>query len=361
MRSKDQKGRTRPRQADIAKAAGVSQATVSMVLSNRTTTRISEETRRKILELSGDFGYSANPAARRLAGGKNRILGVFTYEPTFPIAGLDQYYPFLLGIEAEAEQLQQNLLLFTSASGEGRSRSIYADGVNQLGIADGSILLGRGEKRDEVARLAREGYPFVYIGRREIRGADISWVTADYESATYDVTRRLHDLGHRQLLYIGVERPEEPNLDRFAGWQTARAELSLDGSVHRPAADADLGPLIGEQMRSGVTALVIETPDDAPRVFRSVKELGLTVPGDLSIAVLGDMSLPRARKRSWSGFGMPYQEIGVAAVRLLVELISDPSVAPQTLKLPCHVNVGKTVAAPSNAVNAAPASPSRAV
>lgn len=347
MRSKDQKDRARPRQADIAKAADVSQATVSMVLSNRKTTRISEETRRKILELSGDFGYTTNPAARRLAGGKNRILGVFTYEPTFPIAGLDQYYPFLLGIEAEAEQLQQNLLLFTSASGERRSRSIYADGVNQLGIADGSILLGRGEKRDEVARLAREGYPFVYIGRREIEGADISWVTADYESATYDVVHRLHELGHRRLLYLGVERPEEPNLDRFAGWENATADLSLDASDRRPDSGVDLGSLIDEELRRGVTALLIETPDDAPRVFRSVKDLGLDVPDDLSIAVLGDMSVPRARKRTWSGFGMPYQEIGVEAVRLLVEMISDSSAAPRTLTLPCHVTTGRTVAAPN--------------
>src|SRR5699024_10404927 len=147
VQSKGQHGPLRTRQADIAKAAGVSQATVSMVLSGRESTRISEETRRRILGLSGSLGYSANPAARSLAGGKNRILGVFTYEPTFPIAGLDQYYPFLLGIESEAERLQQNLLLFTSASsdGAGSPRSIYADGVNQLGVADGSILLGRGE------------------------------------------------------------------------------------------------------------------------------------------------------------------------------------------------------------------------
>ncbi|GAA4431428.1 LacI family DNA-binding transcriptional regulator [Georgenia halophila] len=343
VQRREQEGRARTRQADIAKAAGLSQATVSMVLSGRPSARISEETRQRILELSGSLGYSANPAARRLAGGKNRILGVFTYEPTFPIAGLDQYYPFLLGIEAEAEDLHQNLLLFTSASGKGRARSIYADGVNQLGIADGSILLGRGEDRDEVARLAHEGYPFVYIGRREIKGADISWVTADYESATYEVVSRLAALGHRRLLYVGVTDPEEPNIDRFAGFSRAVEEYALETTVIRPADDADVVEQIGDELKVGATAIVIETPEDGARVFKAVKALGLDVPGQVSVAVLGDMAIPRARKQTWSGFGMPFGEIGAEAVRVLAELIIDPSVGPRHVKLPCNPRPGRTI------------------
>lgn len=345
MQSKDRHGPARTRQADIARAAGVSQATVSMVLSGRTAARISEETRQRILALSGSLGYSANPAARRLAGGKNRILGVFTYEPTFPIAGLDQYYPFLLGIEAEAERLQQNLLLFTSAGGGvGRARSIYADGVNQLGIADGSILLGRGEDRDEVARLAHEGYPFVYIGRREISGAEISWVTADYERATYDVVTRLAELNHRRALYIGVSHPEEPNLDRFVGWERAVRDHGLETTAARPDPDAELSGLIREAVDGGATAVVIETPEDGARVFRAIRKLGLDVPDDLSVAVLGDMAIPRVRKHSWSGFGMPYGDIGTEAVRVLVELITDKSAGPKNVVLPCAPRPGRTIA-----------------
>ncbi|WP_168211740.1 LacI family DNA-binding transcriptional regulator [Ruania zhangjianzhongii] len=346
--SKSQPGASRTRQADVAKAAGVSQATVSMVLSGRKSTRISEETRQRILGLSGSLGYSANPAARSLAGGKNRILGVFTYEPTFPIAGLDQYYPFLLGIESEAERLQQNLLLFTSASsgGAGSPRSIYAGSVNQLGIADGSILLGRGEDRDEVARLSKEGYPFVYIGRREIKNARISWVTADYESATYEVMTRLAELGHRKLFYVGVPVPEEPNLDRFAGWQRALDDHGMTGSVDRSADGADLEAELGAQINAGATAIIVETPENGARVFRVIKKLGLDVPGEVSVAVLGDMAIPRGRKQSWSGFDMPFGDIGAEAVRLLVELISDRTAGPRTLKLPCTARPGRTIGRP---------------
>jgi DNA-binding LacI/PurR family transcriptional regulator len=73
-------------QHDIAKLAGVSQATVSLVLNGAPTAlaRIPAETRERVQEVIRKTGYVADPIARRMAKGLNRILGVFTYEPAFP-------------------------------------------------------------------------------------------------------------------------------------------------------------------------------------------------------------------------------------------------------------------------------------
>jgi hypothetical protein len=97
---------------------GVSQATVSLVLNNRTgdDVRIAPETRQRVLDAIRATGYVADPVARRLVSGRNRILGVFTYEPVFPSTAADFYHPFLVGIEQRAEQLGCDLLLFTSSS-----------------------------------------------------------------------------------------------------------------------------------------------------------------------------------------------------------------------------------------------------
>ena len=131
-------------QRDIARLAGVSQTTVSLVLNNRSSeeTRIPEETRARVLSVIRETGYVADPVARRLADRHNRILGVFTYEPVFPSATADFYHPFLVGIEECAERLGCDLLLLTSVPViDGRRRIYHED--NRLRLADGCILLGR--------------------------------------------------------------------------------------------------------------------------------------------------------------------------------------------------------------------------
>ena len=104
-------------QRRIAELAGVSQATVSLVLNGKAdaSSRIPERTRQRVLDVISETTYAPDPAARRLAGVGNRMIGVFTYESAFPTASLDFYAALLSGIEAEAERLGFDLLLFTSA------------------------------------------------------------------------------------------------------------------------------------------------------------------------------------------------------------------------------------------------------
>ena len=175
----------RPTQSDIARAAGVSPAVVSLVINGRTDgkIRISERDPGRVRQAIRDLGYVPNLAARQLAGGRNRLIGVFTYEPVFPLGETNFYYPFLVGIEEQAEALGYDLLLFTrNDRGTGR-RMIYRDGINALQVADGAVLLGTNEDRSELARILADGFPFVFAGRREINGVPLAYVGADYAAA----------------------------------------------------------------------------------------------------------------------------------------------------------------------------------
>ncbi len=78
----------------------------------------------RVVTAVDELGYVADAAARSLAGGQNYLLGVFTFESIFPLQHRDFYYPFLVGIEEEAEQLGYDLLLFTSGGS--------VDGVRQI-------------------------------------------------------------------------------------------------------------------------------------------------------------------------------------------------------------------------------------
>ncbi|WP_338090938.1 LacI family DNA-binding transcriptional regulator [Pelagibacterium halotolerans] len=124
---------SRMTQKAIAKLAGVSQATVSLVLNGNADDRrrIPEQTRERIQKVIAETGYVADPVARRMVKGRNNILGVFTYEPAFPSAQADFFAPFLFGIEEAAQEAGYDLLLMTSAGrGADGRKQIFSETAN---------------------------------------------------------------------------------------------------------------------------------------------------------------------------------------------------------------------------------------
>ena len=251
-----------PRQSDVARLAGVSQSAVSRVISGDVD-RIPAETRDRIRAAVKDLGYVPNAAARNLRNKRNRLLGVHTFEAVFPHARDDFYFEFLLGIEERAEELGYDLVLFTSTGARDGRRRIYRDGTNRLNLADGAVLLGAATDREELARLWRDGYLFVHIGRREVPGAEIPCIVPDYVSA-------------------------------------------------------------------------------AGRIVASLAERGLSVPADVSVAVLeGSGDEPGHR---WDCLMVPRKEIGRIAIDALVARVENPEAEPVGRLVACDLVAGETVA-----------------
>ncbi len=333
--SDQQRGRTRPRLVDVAKRAGVSIAVASTILNNRaaSTIRASAETAERVRQAARELGYLPNPVAQRLARGRNQILGVFTFEPIFPLAQKSFYHPFLIGIEQEAEDLSYDLLLFTSARSDPgrRQRQIFRGGVNRLALADGSILLGREEDRSEVSRLIEQRYPFVYLGRRAITGFDVPYVGADYVSATAQVVRRLVGLGHRSFLYLGSLGDHEASLDRRAGYAHALEELGLPNDPARQRR-IQPGEISGDRLEAwladGVTAFVIEDDMVATRLLEVAASRGVRVPDAMSVALLGDALEHVEADVPWTMFRIPREAMGRQAVKLLAAILAARTRAP---------------------------------
>lgn len=338
-----------PRQADIARLAGVSQATVSMVINDRQGTRhrIGAETRQRVWAAVEQLGYVGNPAARVLAGGRSQLIGIYTFEPVFPVDFRDFYYPFLLGIEEEAEQQGYNLLLFTSAAGSGRQRRIYRDGANQLRVADGCVLLGRGGDREELERLSREPFPVVFIGRRELDGADCAYVGADYVSATAAIVEHLDRLGHRVVAYLGWADNDEPTLDRRRGYEDALRRLGRAPQadlVHQLPEGEISESLVAGLLAAGATGIIAQDDVVADRIALHAKALGLSIPADLSVAVLGDPPRGGPSSRDWTSFVIPRRDMGRHALRVLVDQLEHREQPAPQLLLPCTLHEGETAA-----------------
>jgi DNA-binding LacI/PurR family transcriptional regulator len=325
-------------QKDIAKLAGVSQATVSFVLngSPENANRIPLETRERVQKVIRDTGYVADPVARRMVKGLNRILGVFTYEPAFPSAQADFFTPFLLGIEEAAQALGYDLLLLTGA---GIQRRIFGENV-RLRLSDGCIILGRQFDRDELARLVSGDFPFVAVGRRDDAGGPVPFVGGDYTPATNALVTRARHLGHSQIAYVGLSRGAESTVDRWNGFQPALGDAELVYS--RFSVGGVPGETLDAILRSGATCVFFTELADAMGVEAAARERGLSVPDDLSIVVLGNHIRAEEPGRRFTSFAIPREAMGRAATEMLVRRVENNAAVEQVL-LPCELLEGDTL------------------
>ncbi|WP_171060603.1 LacI family DNA-binding transcriptional regulator [Poseidonocella sp. HB161398] len=341
-------GRRRVTQADVARLAGVSTAVVSAILNPNSATgvRVSQETAERVRKAVRELGYSPNLVAQSLARGKRNILGVFTYEPVFPSERGNFFYPMLRGIEMQVSGAGYDLLLFTSAQTDDRPRQIFAGGSNRLGVADGAILLGQEPDSSELERLVDEGFPFVTVGRRHSGRVELNWAAAGYAEATAGIVQHGHERGHRRIAFLGGVTIREQQLDRETGFRSAMQTLGLDAGpdccwhIDPEAMDADW---LENALGQGVTLILAETLGHAERAEDLLRARGLSVPDDLSIAVLGTPLEDSKSISRWTHFEVPREEMGREAVRLLLAQLDGRLRGPAQTTLPCSFIPGGTL------------------
>jgi DNA-binding LacI/PurR family transcriptional regulator len=254
-----------------------------------------------VLETADRLGYVPDPAARRLHAGRSFLIGLHTFTATFPVDLRSSYYPFLVGIEEEAAAKGYDLL-FTGLSGSGAAAG-RERALSRLQLADGGILIGRHPSVSDVGQLLDDGFPLVYIGRRDQFGDRLPYVGADDVRAAADLVGRLHRLGHRRILY--VREPDEAVAagDRERGFRAGLAAAGLpsgpDCVVRTDGSDLTRDRLLN-WLASGITAVIVERTD----TLAAVKALQATAEAAGSCLPRGLIGLagssPRRRSRPTS-------------------------------------------------------------
>lgn len=321
-------------QRDIARIAGVSQSAVSFVLNGKADEQLlAKATQDRIRAVIEEFGYVPNINGRSLRGGKNRLIGVHTYEPVFPVLPDDYYHDYLVGIETHAAACGQDLVLFASTQTTDGSRKIYGPTGNRLHLADGTIMLGLEQNNEELERLAAEGYPFVFIGRRDLANGSAPYVTVDYAEGVASLVDKLVEMGHRQIAYIAEAHRTQPLDERLSGFTSRvahhgdiRPTVNLVDPVSAPVA------ILRYLVSRGISAILIETVALLGPVADAAQQLGIAIPSNVS-AVLLDR--PSDTAIAISHLGMPRRALGARAVGVLLELL-DGLIGPDYSELlPC--------------------------
>ncbi|WP_326762165.1 LacI family transcriptional regulator [Streptomyces phaeochromogenes] len=316
----------RPRrvtQREIAELAGVSQTTVSVVLNDRdgSNVRVPEATRARVKAAIEQLTYVADPAARRLAGLDNQIIGVFTYEAALSPESMDFYGPLLNGIERAAEQIGWDLLFFTSSPVENGTRSLFHR-KTRLRLTDGCVLLGQQMVASELERLVAEQFPFVAIGRRDETAAAVPYVAIDYVTPTTALIDQAAADGHQQALYVHRGRDTPTARDRRGAVEAASADGRLAFLLVGEERIADLPRLT---RATGATLIIAEDAFLAEDVAHALSGAGVAVPDETSLAALGEVRGHRVEGRALAGFHVPRQQLAAEALDLLQLLITtDP-------------------------------------
>lgn len=314
---------------DVAKAAGVSTATVSRVINE--TGPVSEATRQKVLDAVNRLNYRPTTAAQILAGSRTRTIGLLFSE----ISG-DFFSPLLRGIEAVAQDQNYGLLVYATHGGDAISpnKPLLVGDHN----CDGAIVFVDSLTEQALSRLTQNDFPVVLIHHSSPPGLQIPTVTVENKKGSFQVVEHLivHH-GYKRIGFLAGLENHEDSYWREMGYQEAMESYGLtpdprlrtvggfDREIARKA--------ILEMMSSGVEIDAIFAGDDesAIGVYTALESLGIRIPEDIAVVGFDDTYLSSHLNPPLTTVKAPIEEVGRCAVKHLLEKINGDTVEPITL------------------------------
>jgi LacI family transcriptional regulator len=314
----------RPTQADVARIAGVSRATVSFVLNDADENRvpISAVTRQRVLEAIEQLGYRVDVRAQSLRSGETRTIGVL-----LPIYENPFYWQILSGISSEAEAAGYSVLLsHNTLTPEQETESIRELAEQRV---DGMILLiGFRELSDQVMNQIRKSDRAIV----EICAApsEFDYVNQGYGAGTHALMAYLMELGHQRIGFVYGVSIESQGLDRLDAYREA---LENAGLPYDEALIRQCGSSIAEGYEA--TRQLLSQPNRPTALLaindllgivaiRAAADLGLRVPDDVSIASFDDIPFSGISVPRLTTVASSPEENGRAAVRLLLKRLNEP-------------------------------------
>jgi DNA-binding LacI/PurR family transcriptional regulator len=310
----------RPTISDIARAAGVSTGAVSYALNNRP--GVSAATRARIQGIAEQLGWAPNQAARALSDGRTGAIGLVIDRPARSI-GVEPYFMQLVsGIQDALGDGTVALLLQVTDNAE-TELSLYRRWWAERRV-DGVLLVDLRVDDPRIDLVTRLGLPAVVLGEPADGGPPCVWT--DDAAAMDAALAHLAGLGHRRVGRVAgpAEFVHTRSRTRFFADSTARLGLHA-----APVATADYSAEDAARATRSVlmapdppTALVFDNDVMAVAALGVAHELGLSVPGDLSLVAWDDSALCGLVRPALTAVRLPIAERGAEAVRMLLDVIA---------------------------------------
>lgn len=313
---------------DVARAAGVSTATVSRAL--RGLPNVNAGTRARVRAVAAELGYVASPSAASLASGRTRTIGLIS-----PWINRWFFANVIEGAERTLRAHGFDVLLYTFDARTPSARARVDPSVLRRRV-DGILVVGMPLAREEIDALVHLGYPLVCIGWG---GYGQVTVRLDDRATAIDATRHLIGLGHTRIAHItGAPddvAPWSPPVERSAGWRAALAEA---GVVADPALevyghfDVDGGRAATLELLAAapdVTAVFAASDEMAMGAILALRASGRRVPEDVSVIGVDGHDL--GELVGLTTMAQPANEQGAAAAEIVLDMIGGASPPPELI------------------------------
>lgn len=333
---------------DVAGAAGVSVTTVSHILNNVDSARVSDETRARVHAEAQRLGYGPNRLARGLRIQRSGMIGLLSEEiATTPHAGR-----IILGAQDAARAQGLSLLLVNT---ERNSDSIERDVASLLDSqVDGILYATMFHRRIEVP-AALSGVPTVLIDSSNTT-QDLPSVVPDEVNGARVAVEELLRHGHRRIGFLTNADDVPATAGRLRGYREALLDAGIPFDprlVVSAESESPGGYLAARQLLAlpdSPRAWFCYNDRMAMGAYRAAAEAGLHIPDDLSIVGYDNQSIiAEGLYPELTTVALPHYEMGVWAVETLVRIMVGERLEEQfPVLLPCPLVARSSVARPKS-------------
>jgi LacI family transcriptional regulator len=302
---------------DVAKIANVSYATVSRALNGHND--VSEKTKRRVIDICEQIGYSPNAIARGLVKNSTDTIGLLIPDITNPF-----FSDVAWGVEDEASKKGYNVILCNTNWELSREESYFkllcekrVGGIIVAPVSDETISL--------VERFGIK-LPVVFVGSNP-KDESFNFVVADNLKAGFMATEYLIKLGHLRIALIGGNEYTSTYRDRFEGYRMALDKYGLiydanfvkSGSFRRDSGYRLTKGLV--EIGNTPSAVVAANDMVALGVIEAIEELNMNIPDDISLIGFDDISYASLPKIKLTTISQPKYNIGKKSVDILFKRI----------------------------------------
>ncbi|MFF4500296.1 LacI family DNA-binding transcriptional regulator [Streptomyces sp. NPDC001401] len=317
---------------DVARHAGVSPSTVSYALSGKRP--ISEETRQRVEEAIRELGYRPHAGARALASSRSNVLALVI--PLRTGIHVPVVMQFAVSVVTTARKHDHDVLLLTQEEGEEGLRR-----VADTALVDALIVMDVQLREPRLPLLRSLERPSVMIGF-PADSEGLTCIDLDFKAAGEACVEHLARLGHRVVALVGSPPEVYVRQTAFAqrvvqGFTAAADRSGLSSSVHPCEASPAAARLVAEQLlreQPALTGVVVHNEAVLEPLVDAFEQLGLRVPGDLSVTAICPDELAESVRVPVTSVALPSAEVGERAVELLMKKLGGSAVPEATLLPP---------------------------